>query len=280
MKYNLQFFADGEEQPTTDELFDRIGAEDPEPAEQEETVNEAETEQAEEPQGSENATSDDGIDKNAIYAAARRRAEADLKRRQAEEDARFAERFKGLTNPETHKPITTTAEYFEALDAQERMRTKAELESKGVDYSMIETLINNSPRLREADRLIREMQAEKANSQIANDVAELSKLNPAIKSLEDVPPEVVDYTIKHGISLVDSYKIANYGNVTAQQTAAIKQGVINQVSGKAHLSPVNGVVNNDNLVDIPADQMATWKTWYPDLSEAELRKKYNRVINH
>ena len=40
MKYNLQFFADGEEAPSTDELFDRIGAEEPVPAEQEETVNE------------------------------------------------------------------------------------------------------------------------------------------------------------------------------------------------------------------------------------------------
>ncbi len=276
MKYNLQFFADGEEQPTTDELFERIGAEDPEPAAQEETVNEVETEQAENTQGSETATSDAGIDRNAIFAEARRTFE----RKQAAINNRYAERFKGLVNPETNMPITSADEYLDALDAQERMRAKAELQSKGVDISTIENLINNSPKLREADRLIREIQNEKVTNQIISDVAELSRLNPTIKSLEDVPADVMNYTIHHNISLVDSYKILNYGNVAAQQASAIKQGVINQINSKAHLAPVNGVADNSNEVDIPADQLSTWKSWYPDLTEAELRKKYNRVINH
>ena len=279
MKYNLQFFADGEEQPTTDELFDRIGAEDPEHAAQEETVNEVEASEGDNSQGAQTPPQE-SIDMNAIYANARRRAEAEFRKRQADEDARIAERFKGLRNPETGAEIRTSADYFEALDAQERMKAKAELQSKGVDYSTIENLINNNPRLREADRLIREMQTEKVNSQIANDVAEIARLNPSIKSLEDVPAEVLNYTVAHNISLVDSYKILNYGNVTAQQASAIKQGVINQINSKSHLAPVNGVAKNDNEVDIPADQLATWRGWYPDLTEAELRKKYNRVINH
>ena len=278
MKYNLQFFADGEEQPTTDELFERIGAEEPVPAEQGETVNEANDEQAAEPQSSVNAPADDVVDRNAIYAEARRTMESELKKRMDERDARFAERFAGLTNPETHQPIRTAQEYLDALDAQERMRTREELQNKGVDYSIIENLINNSPKLREADRLIKEMQAEKANTQIANDVAEISKLDPAIKTLNDVPPEVIDYTMKHNIPLIDSYKIVNFGNFSAQQAASIKQGVINQIAGKSHLAPVGSVAKNDNEVDIPADKLAQWQEWYPNVSEAELRKKYNRTL--
>ena len=278
MKYNLQFFADGDDAPSTDELFDRIGAEDPEPAEQEETVNEVDDEQAAEPQSSENAPADDVVDKNAIYAQARRRAEAEVKKRQEEEFLRFRDRFKDLKNPETGADINTYADYFEALEAQERMKTKAELQSKGVDYSVIENLINNSPKLREADRLIREMQAEKANTQIANDVAEISKLDPAIKSLADVPQEVIDYTMQNKVPLVDAYKVKFFGNVSAQQAASIKQGVINQIAGKSHLAPVGSVAKNDNEVDIPADKLAQWQEWYPNVSEAELRKKYNRTL--
>ena len=114
MKYDLQFFADD-----IDTDVDSTGAEEPEYADQVETVNEEVNETSEEstPGADSPSTENTDIDRNAIYANARRRAEAEVRKRQAEEDARFAERFKGLTNPETHQPITTTAEYFEALDA-------------------------------------------------------------------------------------------------------------------------------------------------------------------
>lgn len=279
MKYNLQFFADGEEALTTDELFERIGAEDPAPAEQEETVNEAETEQADNTQGSENATSDDGIDKNAIYAQARRWADTEIKKRQEAEDARFRERCKGLKNPETGKEILTAADYWEAIDAQERIKTKAELESKGVDYSIVENLINNSPRLRQADQLIRDMQQKEVARQIESDIAELNRLDPSITSVETVPQDVFDYSVAKRIPLTDAYKILNFENASAKQAAAIKQGVINQIAGKSHLAPVNGVAKADNLVDIPESALPQWREFYPELSDAELRKKYNRTLN-
>lgn len=278
MKYNLQFFADGEEQPTTDELFERIGAEDPEPAEQEGTVNEVESEQAESTQGSEKATSDDGIDKNAIYADARRWAEAEVRRRIDSENARIAERFKDFKNPETGAAILTSADYWEALDAQERMKARAEIESQGVDLSKIDALIENSPKLREANRLIREIHAREADMQIANDIAEISKIDPSIKSIADIPQEVYDYTMQNKVPLLDAYKVVNFANISAQQTAAIKQGVINQIAGKSHLTPVGGVAKNDDEVEIPAASLAQWREFYPDASDAELRKKYNRTL--
>lgn len=266
MKYNLQFFADGDPEG--------VGEQVSESAEQTETVNDS-TEQAENTQGSEEATSDASVDRNAIFAEARRTFE----RKQAAINSRYAEKFKGLVNPETQQSINSAEEYLEALEAQERMRAKAELQSKGVDLSTIENLINNSPRLRQADQLIREMQSEKVTRQIETDLAELNKLDPSITGLESVPQEVINYTVAHNVPLTDAYKIVNFENASAKQAAAIKQGVINQIAGKQHLSPVNGMVQNDNMVDIPKENLASWRRLYPNLSDAELKKKYNNGLH-
>lgn len=274
MKLNLQFFAE-----------EGIGAEVSEPAAQTEPVNEnVGTEAAEgtttTPEGAQTSPETaQAPDMNAIYANARRKAEAEFKKQKEAEDAEFARRFGKYTNPETGQKILTKQDYFDAIDAQERMRAKAELESKGIDYSVIENIVNNSPKIREAEEVLQEMKAQKINQAIQNDLAVLNQMDSSITSLETVPQEVLNLATNKGFSLVDAYKIANYGKVNQQQASAIQQRTINQISGKAHLAPVNGVVQNSNEVEIPADQIASWKEWYPNLSASELRKKYNRVLN-
>ena len=276
MKLNLQFFAD--EEIST-------GAEVSEPAEQTETVgNDAGTETVEgstTPEGANPSPEQNQTpDMNAIYANARRRAEAEFKQKQATRDAEFARRFGNYTNPETGKPILTEADYFEALDAQERVKAKAELESKGIDYSMIEQIVNNSPKIREAEEVLQRMRQQEVNQAISNDLAELNKLDPSITSLETVPADVVELATQNGFSLLNAYKIANFGKVAQQQASAIQQRTINQIAGKQHLAPAVGVVSNDGLVDIPSDALATWKAAYPNLSATELKKKYNRSLNY
>lgn len=273
MKYNLQFFADEES----------VGAETSgttEIAEQSETVNPSDntTEETAEQSPDEAQTSpqptEERIDRNAIFAEARRTFE----RKQNEVNARYAARFKGLVNPETNKPITNPDEYLEALDAQERMAQKRELEEKGIDPALIDRLVENSPRLKQAEQMLAEFQQQKIEQSIMADVAELNKLDPAITSLETVPREVVEFGTQNNLTLVNAYKILNFGKVSAQQTQAIQQKTINSIAGKAHLAPANGVVANDGLVDIPANEYSTWQEAFPHLSAAELKKKYNRSL--
>lgn len=274
MKYNLQFFA-GEEIS--------IGAEETDLAAQLETVNEdAGNEVAEvtESQGEAQTppTENNGPDMNAIYANARRKAEAEYKKKQELRDAEYARRFGQYVNPETGQPIRSEADYLEAWDAQERVNAKKELENKGVDPQTIERLIENSPRMKEAERMLADYQRQQVEQLINNDVAELNKLDPNITSLETVPPEVMQNAHTKGISLVLAYKDLYFGKISAQQTSAIQQRTINSIAGKAHLAPTNGVVQNDNLAPIPADELAIWKTYYPGLSETELTKKYNKTL--
>ena len=272
MKLNLQFFAD--EEVST-------GVEESAPAEQMATVNDVTTEGTEgaTPQGEAQTPPEEpaSFDKNAFAAQIRRSTEADFQKKR---DAEFARRFGNYTNPETGAPILTEADYFEALDAQERVKAKAELESKGIDYSVIEQIVNNSPKIREAEEVLQRMRQQEVNQAISNDLAELNKMDPSITSLETVPADVIELATKNGFSLVNAYKIANFGKVSAQQTSAIQQRTINQIAGKQHLAPVSGVVTNDGLVDIPDDQLSMWKAAYPNLSATELKKKFNRSLNY
>ena len=271
MKYNLQFFAD--EEVST-------GVEATEPANQSETVNPSDntTEETVEqtPDGAQTSPqpTEEPVDRNAIFAEARRTFE----RKQNEVNARYAERFKGLVNPETNKPITTPDEYLEALDAQERMEQRRKLEEQGVDINMLNKLIESSPRLKQAEQMLAEFKHQQTEQLIMADVAELNKLDPTITSLDTVPREVVEFGTQNNLTLVNAYKILNFGKVSTQQAQAIQQKTINQIAGKSHLAPTNGVTANDGLVDIPTNELATWQAAFPNLSSAELKKKYNRSL--
>lgn len=272
MKYNLQFFAE-----------EGTGAEVATPAELSETVNEdagSEVAEVTESQGEAQTppTENNGPDMNAIFANARRRAEAEFKKKQEARDAEYARRFGQYVNPETGQPIRSEADYLEAWDAQERVNAKKELETAGVNPQMIERLVENSPRMREAERMLADYQRQQVEQLINNDVAELNKLDPNITSLETVPPEVMQNAHAKGISLLLAYKDLYFGKVSAQQTSAIQQRTINQIAGKSHLAPVVGVAQKDNLVEIPADKLASWKRLYPNLTAAELKKKYNNGL--
>lgn len=281
MEYNLQFFA-------SDEEPEALGAEEQTVAESEETVNPVdETVEASE----ETQSTEQPVDMNAIYANARRRAEAEAKQKYDNErksvDDEYVRMFGNYTNPLTGQPIRSAKDYADAFKAEQQMKAKKELEEKGVSDETINRIVENNPVVRQAQKLVAQQEAIRAveneraiAQQIKNDVAEISKLNPSIKTLNDVPNEVIDKCMQiQGLSLVDAYKMLNYGNFNSEREAAVRQNAINQAKGKQHLQPVNGVSVSESGVDIPSEALATWKNAYPELSMAELRKKYNLVIN-
>ena len=243
----------------------------------EETVEQPE--QTEQPE-----VQNDVVDRNAIYAEARRVAEANARKAQKAIDNEYVRRFGNLKNPETGQPIRSQSDYLAALDAQERMKARAQLQQQGVDPSVLDNAISNAlannPAIRQAEAVMAQAKQEQIFGQIGNEVAVLHEIDPSINTVFDVPPDVVNIVTRSNgaINLVDAYKIANFGKVSQNQQAAIQQQAINQAKGKQHLSPVNGVSTPDEGVDIPESELAIWKEAFPDASKAELRKKYNQTL--
>lgn len=277
MPLNLQFFGEEEvESVNTQEV-----------AEPEDTeVSEVEEESTEEPTEVEESTPETEVqtaEENARYAAARRRAEQEIKNR----DAEFARRFKDYQNPITHKPILSERDYFEALDAQETLKRNEELRSKGVDPQMFEEMVSrqvaNNPAVLQAQEVMTAFQHAQAQSTMENDLKAIQKLNPDIKSADDLVKDpsfgaVLGY-FNNGLPMPEAYKLANFDKLLANNNASVKQKTINNMKGTQHLNPTDGLSSGEGGgVDIPADELNAWKKAFPEASMKELKEKYNRSL--
>jgi len=275
-KYNLdlQFFAEeGVTEPEAADPVEDTGVEEPieEPGE-----NEAEPAEQQTP------------DQNAQYAAIRRKAEHDAQMKyQAKQqriDAMYAEKFRGLTNPETGAPILGAADYYEALAAQERLQAKEEMQQAGLDPSLIDRAIASSPLIQQAQMAIEQNNQIQSQRMVDEDMRAIIAYDPMVSSEQDIVTQpnfsqVVDYCKSHpGMRLSDAYKLVNFDRLASQKAQAAEQTAINQAKSKNHLSAPNGLSKNDTTVDIPLDQKAMWEEWFPEKSANELRAIYNKSL--
>jgi hypothetical protein len=79
--------------------------------------------------------------------------------------------------------------------------------------------------------------------------------------------------VSHGMSLVDAYKIVNYG----KSTDAARQQAINQMRGKDHLATQSGVEQDEEYVEVPSEIMSRWKS--EGKTEKQIRELYKSVAS-
>ena len=252
-----------------------------EPEAETEVTEEVETETSE----SEPEQTEEKLDRNAIYADARRRAEAEAKRKAEALDAQYADKFKGYTNPITGKPITSAQDYFEAMLAQEQMQTKRTLEEKGIDPNLIEKAVENSPAIKTANAIIQAQKLKEVESYLDSQVKEIAQIDPDIKSAKDIEscdryPSILKYLNENRLSIVDAYKLVYADKLSERKTSAVKQQAINNAKSQQHLKATEGGnASNDGLVEIPQSQLAMWKEFFPNKTPKELKEAYNRSLH-
>lgn len=279
---NLQFF--GEEGDTGAEV-----SEVAEPTETDVTEVDSSTTTEEESSSESEDSNVQSAEENAKYAAARRKAEAEFHQRQQAMDAEFARRFEGYVNPITNQPIRTQKDYFEALDAQEKLKRDAELTEKGIDPQIFEDMVNrqvnNNPVVQQAQMVMQAAQQSQIENKLAEDMKTISKLNPNLKSIDDVmnlpdAQDLISLVQNNGISLADAYKIRHFDDLIAGKSASAKQAALNTMNGTSHLNQTDSLANTDDgLVEIPTNELAQWQRAFPHATAAELKQKYNKSIN-
>ena len=219
---------------------------------------------------------------NAKYAAARRQAESEFKARIDKQNADIKRRFGQYKNPITGKPVETLDDYLEALDAQQQKQSERMLEEKGISPDVIQQMINNNPVVREAQYMKEQYEMETANAKLQEDIKAISKIDPSIKTVEDLLNsenynQVFNYVSNNGLTIVDAFKLANSSRLAEMQAAAAKQATINSAKSKSHLETTKGVsgMANKAYAPIPSSILEKWKDAYPDLSMEQLTAKYN-----
>ena len=275
---DLQLFAE------EGEVADAEVSEAVEPTEETETEADEETETVEEKNGNDEPQ-EQSAEENARYAAIRRRAEEDARRRyEGEMDAmnqQIAAMCQGITHPVTGQPITNMRDYVDALSAQQRMAQEQELEEKGIDPTLIDRMINSNPVVMQAKQVIERSKITEAEAQLQRDIAEVSKIDPNIKGINDLAqlpnfPEIVQLVQNNNLSLLDAYKAVNFDNFMQHTNDAARQQAINQMRGKAHLpSQPNGVATENDDVEVPSEIMTRWKS--EGKTEKQIRELYKTV---
>jgi len=247
-----------------------------------------ETTEADETETVENDGSDapqeQSAEENARYAAIRRRAEEDARKRYEAEignlNQQVAAMCQGITHPITGAPITNIRDYMDALQIQQRQASEAELEEKGIDPSVIERMIASNPVVMQAQQVLNSTRQREADAYVEREIADLSKYDPNIRSMADIValptfPRILE-RLKQGMTLTDAYKTENFDNYMSHTNEAARQKAINQMRGKAHLpSQPNSVATENDGVEVPPEIMSSWKS--EGKTEKQIRDLYSQV---
>lgn len=225
---------------------------------------------------------------NNVWAIARQRSEREAQQRV---DRQFAQRFAGYKNPETGADIHTMQDYFDAMDAQNRIARQKAIEQVTANQNAeqraaLQRILENDPEKAQLKAEMEQLKAARVNDEaekaFERDFAELQKLEPALKTQQDLAKlegfdEIVALCQK-GIDMVTAYKAVNYGKATRQSREAGQQAAINAAKGKTHLAAHGGESENSRMVPVPENMMRILKDQFPGKSTEEITKLYNNTM--
>lgn len=256
----------------------------------EETAVEETTQQAQEP-AQESATEEPAKEPeipDSVWAIARKRSEREA---QARIDRQIAQRFGQYKNPATGKNIATLDDYFAAMDAQAEQSRQEAIDRMTANQSReqqeaLRQILANDPEKRRLNARVQELEQkqidEQAGAAFNRDFAELQKLEPALKTVNDLEKldgfdKIVQLVQEKGLDMVTAYKAVNFGKATQASQAAGKQAAINAAKGKNHLAAHDGQAQPGTQKVMSESMLNLAKEAFPDKSDAEIQKLYNSI---
>ena len=116
-------------------------------------------------------------------------------------------------------------------------------------------------------------------AKIHAEIAEISKLDPSVKSLGDIlnsptGKEFYGY-VQKGYSFLDAFRVANFDRLTSEKAQAARQQAQINDRGKGHMTGA-GNSRGSGAISVPADVMAMFRTFNPNATEAEAQAYYNK----
>lgn len=256
----------------------------------EETAAEETTQQVEEP-AQESAAEEPAKEPeipDSVWAIARKRSEREA---QARIDRQIAQRFGQYKNPATGKNIATLDDYFAAMDAQAEQSRQEAIDRMTANQSReqqeaLRQILANDPEKRRLNARVQELEQkqidEQAGAAFNRDFAELQKLEPALKTVNDLEKldgfdKIVQLVQEKGLDMVTAYKAVNYGRARQASQAAGKQAAINAAKGKNHLAAHDGQAQPGTQKVMSESMLNLAKEAFPDKSDAEIQKLYNSI---
>lgn len=240
--------------------------------------------------------------------AEQRRANA-ARRRQQEEDARVqkavsealqAERTKhdtdmkaffekaGIKDTFTGKPITSMEEFYAWRNKLDEAKIQKDLKEGKLTPEALEKAVAAHPVIKQAEQVVQKGQEAQRRAQEAEDkvrieaqIAEISKIDPIVKSTADLLkiPEAKDLYayIKKGYSIPDAHYLATRERRENARVEAVKQQAMNNARGKDHLQ-ATGNARGTGAISVPAEEMKLYRMMNPGATEAQIQAHFNQYM--
>lgn len=189
----------------------------------------------------------------------------------------------GLIDPANRNGKITTLEQLEerAKSNAAKEAAKALSENKELTKEQLLALMQSTESGREMLRSSAEAQTEKLSVYRQQQLALISKLDPSIKTFEDLQqmPEYEafeGYVRNNGLSWQDAFRLAAGSRIAQRGAAAARQQTLNNIGGKSHMTQ-DGARGGDG-VDIPRDVEAMYREMDPSLTHEQCVKKYSDYL--
>lgn len=195
-------------------------------------------------------------------------------------DAFYRQQYAGYLNPYTGRPIESEADfldYQQAFEAEEQERRLGEM---GIDPTMLNEMVGNLPVVQEAQRVLLQQQQAQADSFVKEQFDAFLQEYPdcgfanAGEMMQDAKGRAVleFWRDSPRLSIADAYMILNKETLRSQQTAAVKQGVLNQMNGTKHLKQTKG--SSVGGAEMPEADRDALKRWFPKATDAEIKEMW------
>nr|DAR37421.1 MAG TPA: hypothetical protein [Caudoviricetes sp.] len=218
--------------------------------------------------------------KNAAQRRNREKLEAEQKGRQ--DAAAEILRQMGLKDPKTGQPVTTMEEF--AAYQQAKMQAKAEQDLKNGKLSpeVLQSVVMASP---EMQALLKDAKETKETAEVQDftarremELAEIRKLNPEIKTLDDIirMPTGGDFAdlVRKGCSFVQAYKTANFDAIMQKTRAAGEQRARNAAMSQAHIKGTP--TRQSEAFVVPKQVKEMYRVFNPGITDEEIAKDYRK----
>lgn len=216
-----------------------------------------------------------GKETNAVYARARRQAEAKLQRErekfESEKSKAVADGVNAeiaalnIIDPNTGKQITDAAGLKAYRDGIAAKRMEQAAQQKGMTSDELKQLVEMHPDVaaakaeREANtRAAQENARLEAQNRINADIAEIGKLNPSIKTFDDLRKldkfDAIYDKIRRGYSVSDAYMTEYRDSISDARVREAEQRVRNGNAGKSHMQRMDS--RGEGAPEVPQDEVA------------------------
>lgn len=217
--------------------------------------------------------------KAAIDAAVQKAREEEQQRSKAEMDDFFSKA--GLKNTITGEPIRNIEEFRNWKESYDAAKLQEDLKAGRLTPESLDAAIQKSPAVQKAEEILRrseeaERAAEeaKAQAEINEQISEIGKLDPSIKTVRDLltmpkAKEFYEY-VKRGNNYLDAYYLATRGEREAKMAEAGRQQALANTRSKDHLT-ASGTGRSDAQPSVSAEDMAMFRLFNPDCTEAQVQ---------